>query len=280
MTRKASFFDYIKAAFAWRWNMLAFGAGLVFGVLSGRADMLLPLVAAGEVAYLGLLSTHPKFRKSVDARFGQATNDPAKSLEQLQALLRTLPRNDQERFFDLKQRCGTMLQIAKQMRGEEFDLAQLDRMHTASLDRLLWMFLKLLQSKNTLDHFLKTVKHKELLDEIEETNRDLERARSEQRDALIRSYEDKLQTMQQRLSNFNASRQNQELIIAELDRIEQKVTAISEMTLRQQDPMAIGAQVDGIAESVSVTADAIRNLDVMSDIDTDVAPRLLSSEDA
>lgn len=65
---KPGFTKYLGAAFSWHWNMLAFGAAVVFAFLSGHPDIFLPLFGAAEIAYLGLLSTHPKFRKSVDAR--------------------------------------------------------------------------------------------------------------------------------------------------------------------------------------------------------------------
>ena len=68
MVKKASLWTYLKAAFSWRWNLLGVGAAVVFSFLSGLPDVVLPLVGAVELAYLGLLSTNPRFRKSVDAR--------------------------------------------------------------------------------------------------------------------------------------------------------------------------------------------------------------------
>ena len=42
------------------------GLGLL--ALSGRPDIAIPLVMAGEAAYLGLLGTHPKFQDYVEAQ--------------------------------------------------------------------------------------------------------------------------------------------------------------------------------------------------------------------
>ena len=59
---------YLKAAFVNQWNLLALFAGMGFGVLSGHPEVILPLVMAGEVAYVGMLGAHPRFQKYVDAR--------------------------------------------------------------------------------------------------------------------------------------------------------------------------------------------------------------------
>ena len=64
---------YLKAAFTNRWNLLAFFGSLGFALLSGRADIFAPLVLAGELAYVGLLGTHPKFQNYVDAQAAKAS---------------------------------------------------------------------------------------------------------------------------------------------------------------------------------------------------------------
>ena len=45
---------YLKTAFLNHWNLLAFFAGTAFALLS-VPDVVLPLVAAGEIAYVVLL---------------------------------------------------------------------------------------------------------------------------------------------------------------------------------------------------------------------------------
>jgi len=57
---------YIKTAFLNQWNLLLFAGGMGFAALSGRPDITIPLVLAGEAAYLGLLGTHPKFQSFVE----------------------------------------------------------------------------------------------------------------------------------------------------------------------------------------------------------------------
>src|SRR5688572_23018931 len=64
----ASMLDYLKAAFLFPWNLLAlFGSAAAVG-MTPMAEVLLPLVAAGEIVYLTGLVSMPKFRAAIDAR--------------------------------------------------------------------------------------------------------------------------------------------------------------------------------------------------------------------
>ncbi len=84
---------YLKKAFLNHWNLLVVGAGTVFAVISGQPDVVLPILAAGELAYLGLLSTHPKFQKALDAQEAKAKRKEGaiSSEEALQRITKALP---------------------------------------------------------------------------------------------------------------------------------------------------------------------------------------------
>ena len=56
-------FDMLKRAFKWHWNLLGLGAGVALALLSGRPDVVLPIVAAGELAYLGFLGMNDRFQR-------------------------------------------------------------------------------------------------------------------------------------------------------------------------------------------------------------------------
>src|SRR6266571_3929688 len=66
--RRAGMGDYLKEAFLFRWNLLFLLGGAAAAALTPLAAVALPLVAAGELAYLtGLLSV-PRFRAAIDAK--------------------------------------------------------------------------------------------------------------------------------------------------------------------------------------------------------------------
>ena len=59
-------FRYIQKAFTNHWNLLGLVGGIGFSFLSGSPLIGLPLVAAAEIAWLGIVGTHPRFQQYVD----------------------------------------------------------------------------------------------------------------------------------------------------------------------------------------------------------------------
>jgi hypothetical protein len=279
MARRSALLTYLKSAFLWRWNLLAAGAGVALALLSGHADVVLPLVAAAEVAYLGVISTHPHFRRVVDA--GLRMNDTGVSSAQLMAEMRAALRPDAwERFETLRERCLALEKLAQQFRGVNVPAdTTVSELQMGSLERLLWMFLKLLYSQDALQRFLKGINRDGLLREIALSEKHLQAVKEKQRDEkFARSLEDKLETLRQRLANYDKAAENREFLAVEIDRIEQKVNAISEMALNSRDSGDIAAQVDGIAAGISATEEAMRNLNVAPVFQHEEPPRLLSKE--
>ena len=109
---------YLKSAFLYHWNLLAFLGGSSFAVLSGQPDVFLPLVLAAEVAYLGMLGTHPRFQKFVDAQKNQAARQQASAgaANTMQRIVRGLPEKQAQRFRALRNRCLELGQIANDLR--------------------------------------------------------------------------------------------------------------------------------------------------------------------
>ncbi|HOX08871.1 MAG TPA: hypothetical protein PK280_20925 [Planctomycetota bacterium] len=281
MPAKRSWFQYVKTAFLWRWNLLLVGAGAVLAVLSGKPDVVLPVLGALEVGYLGLMTTNARFQKAVDAaglaagRTAAVAEDPAAVLGRIRGVL--TPK-EWGRFESLRRRCEALDEIGRQLRGPDSGGdGTLTGIRSEALDRLLWMFLKLLISKNALDRFLDTVDPEELSAAVAECEKQVEsaRGRGAAGEHLVRSLEDKLETIRQRLTNRQRAKDNRETVVAELDRVEQKIAAVSEGTLTSRDAAAIGAQVDGIAAGVTVADEAIRDLDVSLPVSSDSAPNIL-----
>ena len=277
MAKRGSFLDYVKTAFLWHWNLLAFGGGTVLALLSGHPDAVFPLVAAVEIAYLGLLSTNTRFQKSVDARGVSIATGPSNS-ELMERIRVAVKPEAWERFEALRHRCLGLNHLAQQLRGiQSGGASPVSDMQTESLERLLWMFLKLLYSQDAIQQFLRTTDRRELVASLSSTEQHLKTARDKQRgEKLIRSIEDKLETLRQRLANYDRVEENREFLAVEIERIEQKVNAISEMAINARDANDITAQVDGIAAGISATEEAMRGLDVAPPVfEYEEAPQLL-----
>ncbi|HEX7375786.1 MAG TPA: hypothetical protein VF278_01675, partial [Pirellulales bacterium] len=138
---------YLKAAFTNHWNLLALFGSLGFAVLSGAGDVAVPFILAAEAAYLGLLGTHPKFQSYVDAQKAKAARgeNSAAADTTLKEILASLPRESVQRFKQLRDRCLELRGLAlKLQRADTAGDGHLEQFQVAGLDRLLWIYLRLL----------------------------------------------------------------------------------------------------------------------------------------
>lgn len=273
--------DYLKSAFTWRWNLLTLGAGTAFAVLSPIAGTLIPLIAAAELLYLTGLVSMPKFRRAIDARMlGRAsdweerTEDPQTLLTRLLSELGPGPAN---RFRDLRERCLRLRRIARGVAAGAPEAPEADQLRGGGLDKLLWVFLRLLYAQQGLWKFLEQTDRNALEAQL----KDLELRRGALAEGaderLKRSLTDAIATTTLRLDNLKAAEGNNQFVDLELERIEAKILALSEMSVNNQNPDFISTQVDSVADSMAQTELAIRDLNVLTGLSSNIeqAPRML-----
>jgi hypothetical protein len=258
--------EYLKEAFLFRWNLLFFLGGTAAAALTPLAPVLLPLVGAGELAYLAGLISVPRFRAAIDAkmhsqRVGVPRDAPAVPAVSLVTMLSGLPAEARTRFERLHARCLEMRGIAAGVRGAAGNQAgAAEEIRTPGLDRLLWLFLRLLLSKTALDRFLKTMDGQEISGRLEELRKSLATAQGAGDDRVVRSLQDSIAMGELRLDNFGKAKKNAEFVAVELDRIEGKIQALAEMAVNRQDPDFLSSQVDSAAESMRRTEKAVSEL--------------------
>jgi hypothetical protein len=137
-------------------------------------------------------------------------------------------------------------------------------MSTPALDRLLWVFLRLLASQQALDRFLASTSEADLQASLDGANQKLKAAPADPR--FQRSLEDNVQGHEQRLANYRKARENADFVRLELDRIEVKIQALAESGVGAQDPDALSSQIEGVTESVRSTETAMRELQQITGI--------------
>jgi len=259
---------YLKAAFANRWNLLAMFAGIGVVAISGSVDIVLPLVLAVEAAYLGLLGTHPKFQKYVDAQAAAAERiEKSQSSQQtLKQIMQLLPPPALARFEKLRAQCLDLRQIAADIahsRTAEVG-APLDSLQLAGLDRLLWIFLRLLFTEYSLSKFLERTNPRLIKQEITTTEQRFKQVapddQSPHAQKIRRTLEDSLQTCKDRLANYEKAKANHELVQLEIDRLENKIKSLAELSVNRQEPDFISGQVDQVAGSMLETEKTMNEL--------------------
>jgi hypothetical protein len=284
--KKAGWFRYLKEAFLYRWNLLFFGGAVTAAAISPVPDIALPLVAAAELTYLGGLVTLPRFQAAIDAKAraearAAGTTGPASAgdaRERLMDVLRGLGDDRRNRFLRLRARCVEMQRLANAVRGDtRDDSGASQELRAPALDRLLWVFLRLLLSEQALERFLRAADGALLEKNLADLETRRKAAESRGDDRILRSLTDSLATAQLRVDNFHKAKSNAEFISVELDRIENKIQALTEMAISHQDPDAISAQVDAVAEGMTQTEETIRQLQAITGMsaDAEATPEIL-----
>jgi chemotaxis protein histidine kinase CheA len=282
---------YLKKAFTYHWNMLLFGGGMAVAAVDayfgGSAwQVVAPLVLAGEVAYLGFLGTHPKFQSYVEAQ--EAKEERETKTEDSQASLRrmlaALPAKTVQRFEALRGRCVELRQIASAIRDPQRveEPPPLDEMQVSGLDRLLWIYLRLLFTQHSLDRFLRQTSEQQMQQDVDNLDRRIKgmgATDDPQKQRMRKSLEDNLETSRARLANYRKARDNGDLVKLEIERLENKIQSLSELAINRQEPDFISAQVDQVAASMVQTERTMNDLQFATGIPIEEAvPRIVQRQ--
>jgi hypothetical protein len=278
--------DYLKEAFLFRWNMLLFLGGLAGAAMTPMAEVMMPLVTAVEMTYLAGLVSIPRFRAAIDAKVHaahRAVSEPAaaSAAPSLVSMLEGLPADARQRFERLHTRCVEMRAIAVGVRGAAgSDSGSAEEIRTPGLDRLLWLFLRLLLSKAALGRFLDTMRNEDIVVRLEQLRKDLATAQSTGDERIVKSLQDSIAMGELRLDNYERAKKNAQFVSIELDRIEGKIQALAEMTVNRQDPDFLSSQVDSAAESMRQTEKAVSELQHLTGLADELQepPAILESD--
>jgi hypothetical protein len=278
---------YLKAAFVNHWNLLVFLGGAAFALISPAPDVLLPVVVAGELTYLGMLASHPKFQSYVeaqDAKKSRAAN--TESVQQtLDRITASLPKELLDRFLALRARCRDLQQIAAELKHTTTDAVNLplESYQVEGLDRLLWIHLRLLFTHHALQKFLHHTSDQQIQADIKRLEARLAEVPASEADTqkqrVRKALEDNLQTSRDRLTNLQRARDNFDLVKLEIDRLENKIRSLSELAVNRQEPDYISGQVDQVAASMLETENTMNELRFVTGLDSvDEAPALLQGD--
>jgi hypothetical protein len=283
-----SFFGYLKKAFTIKWNLLSLGAATVVGIISGYPNVILPLALAAEIIFLSGLATNHKFQAAMDVEVRKEKNAGQHQKTQLKTrqMLETLPLEDQLRFEKLKSQCVELKQIASKVKGhtDDSDLPMGD-LQSKGMNRLLWIYLRLLYSRSAIERFFQTIDKKQIQKEIDHAMSRLASLGPTDDDSpndkrRRASLEDQLRTSNERLANYEMAKENHEFIKDELARLSSKIASLAERAVNRQDPNFITSEVDSVSASVASSEKAMSELDFLTDWSglDEAAPDLMADE--
>jgi hypothetical protein len=274
-------FSALKRAFNWHWHLLALGSATGVALLSGNAGMMMPLVAAAEIAYLGLLGLNPRFQKVLIAT---GKNDKPAVVEnpneQFRRLLDFLGPEDLERFQHVRRRCASLIDLRNRMDGQSSNIG-VKELRNESVDRMLWLFLKLLHQKSGMERFLATTDRVAIDHELAEARIEFQHAQerdqaSSVESRLTSSIRERISTIESRMENLHQAESNLELVTAEISKTEQQITHLCEVGMTGKDSAGLTAQIDSISSSMQSTESTFANSSLDSILDEDTVPPLVS----
>jgi hypothetical protein len=287
MSGKQGFLKYVKRAFVIPWNLLAFGAVSVAGMIAGYPVVVLPLAAAAEIAFVAGLAVNARFQSAIDAEELKARTglEIESASHQIEDMLKAMSPKDRSRFEKLKKQCVDLREIARGIKGHTGDdLRILPDLQSGGMNRLLWIFLKLLYSKTSIERFFKTIDQKAIVEDIDRAEVRLAALGPEENDSETNrrrraTLQDHIRTSRSRLENYKNARDNYEFILDEIERLSSKIASLAELSINRQDPDFITREVDTVTASVQNSEQAMSELEFITGLSgkDDLTPALLDT---
>jgi len=286
MPGRLSFGDYLQAAFFNRWNLLFFSGAVVASFIAPLHDVGLALASAAEIAFLAYCSTNERFQRAIDSQVDASVE--TKTAEQMRMrfnqLFYGLDSAAQARFNEIRARCEVLGDVKLGPADEDASskLEKVADMQLTGVNRLLWVFLKLLHTRATLQRFFKATNEGEIKNLIEVTKLRIDALPKENAGDIDekkrRSLEDTLKTATSRWDNYKRAKDNFEYVELELERIAAKLTALAELAINRQDPDRITNEVDQVTQSVQTTEETMSELHDITGFTAEdlVAPQILN----
>lgn len=268
-----SYWDYVRAAWRFRprlgWlgqmpvNKMALAAFALLGVVN-PGFWLLGL--AGEIAYLGFLSSNASFQKLVQGE--QLLQRQVGWEGRVQQVAAALSPDSQARYRRLLGQCGLILGMSEKAAQES--LGSLQDLRAGGLNQLLWLFLRLLSSRELIIANLAQVDRATLEADVARIRDRLALTQAES--PLARSLQATLDIQSKRLENLNRARTSLDVIDAELERVEQQVRLIREEIAVGGGPDQLSARLDAVTSTMAETTRWMdQNAELLGTLATDDA---------
>lgn len=232
----------------------------VFGLgVLGFVEPSVWLVALGlETAVVSALAFNPRFQKVVDSRSAAPALQDAASRRA--SLIAALPSDLQLRLSSLQAGSARVLSIYQKL-GVDSELIDGTR---ASLDKLQWIFLKLLVARDHLTNELGLQSEQQLASDIAQLKQG--KVTQNQSAALVRSQQATVAILERRLENLRNRDQLLQENESDLIRIQAQVELMRENAAIEGKPGAVDTEIELASNLASpdlfgIHSDVVRDLD-------------------
>lgn len=236
--------SYLGAAFSARpfgmpvppnWFVLA-----AFGLLGALIDPGFWLIGAGfEGLYLWALSSHPRFRATVDAENGSQPKWDSR----YQSLIDPLDADARDLQTSMEQQAAQIVQLLTRVGANESQIGDVRQM--------AWLHLKLLAARASLVQVLQVASSERRNLETQEQRIAERLKRDDTDDELRRSLEQQVTVIQSRRTAHADAERRRELVDAELERLRQQISLVREQALLATDEHSVAQSLDALSASLN-----------------------------
>lgn len=223
----------------------------VFGLL-GIVNPGFWIVGLGlELGYLWMLGTNERFQKFLGASQQVLTRKQWQS--KVDALVQQLNSEDQQRYRALEGRCRALLEQQIHLQTP----AQGLQAQNEGLGRLLWLYLRLLSTRQAITRMLRSSTtgsldaSADLEVRISQLKAKLDEPLSED---LRKSLTGQIEILEQRLQKRSEAKEKLAFLDAELTRIQEQIELVREQAVLTADPETISQRVDQITTTLGSTS--------------------------
>ncbi len=214
---------------------------------------------AALVAIVGGRSSSARFQKLLEAERIAARAEGAE--DRMQKAYERLQPASQSRYRAVVLQCREILGLGA------IDDRKVTDFRAGNLNQLLWLFLRLLASRESIQDTLARVDRRQLEAGVASLRTRLTTV-ADQEGALARSLKATLEIQEKRLANLDTAANNLAVIDAELERIEQQVRLVREESAVSGSPEVLSARLDAVSSTLSETS---RWMDQHAELFTDLS---------
>ena len=229
-------------------NWIGLGA---FGLL-GIVNPGFWIVGLGlELGYLWVLGTNERFQKLVGASQQVLTRKQWQS--RVDSLVQQLNSEDQQRYRALEARCRALLEQQLHLQTP----AQGLQAQNEGLGRLLWLYLRLLSTRQAITRMLRgsTTASVDASADLEMRISQLKAKLNEPlSEDLRKSLAGQIEILEQRLQKRSEAKEKLAFLDAELTRIQEQIELVREQAVLTADPETISQRVDQITTTLGSTS--------------------------
>jgi hypothetical protein len=247
--------NYTKEAFTHPVNLGALLVGTIFGFVAGAigipASLVLMMVCATELMYLGIVPRLPRFRKITKLKKLSERNADTDEKE----LFKNLNEKNKRQYLVLRHLVKLVKQNFEKLPYSSQGLLENIR---KKMEDLLSQYLTLLDLYKRYEMYMNTAVEERLTNEVQQEEREVRELESEK---LKNTKARRLRILKKRLKKFAIAKEKYLICETHLETIEDAIRYIYEQSMTMSNPEEIGFQLDNLLEEMEETSSLINDLD-------------------